>query len=116
MQNIDDTSAEDELIRLLLKRQTELNALLEVTQAINKDTATPTLLQMLQLILKNYLQVGKLRFLIERDGGYVLLSKYGGDVEPVSALHTACLKMKKVKSPTHIATHDDPLLQKYDYF
>ncbi len=41
MQQTDDISAEDELIRLLLKRQTELNALLEITQAINKDTGTP---------------------------------------------------------------------------
>ncbi|MDB4918896.1 PP2C family protein-serine/threonine phosphatase [Mucilaginibacter sp.] len=116
MQNIDDTSAEDELIRLLLKRQTELNALLEVTQAINKDTATPTLIQMLQVILKSYLQVGKLRFLIEKDGSYVLISKYGGDIEPVNALHIACLKLNKFKLPTPLSSHDDLLLCRYDYF
>jgi sigma-B regulation protein RsbU (phosphoserine phosphatase) len=116
MQNIDDTSAEDELIRLLLKRQTELNALLEVTQAINKDTATPTLIQMLQVILKSYLQVGKLRFLIEKNGSYVLLSKYGGDIEPIGHLHKACLKLNKFKWPTPVNTHEDPLLCKYDYF
>ena len=116
MQNIDETSAEEELIRLLLKRQTELNALLEVTQAINKDTATSTLIQMLQVILKSYLQVGKLRFLVEREGKFVLLSKYGGDIEPVSHLHKACLKLSKFKWPTPIATYDDSLLCKYDYF
>ena len=116
MQNIDDISAEDELIRLLLKRQTELNALLEITQAINKDTATATLLQMLQVVLKSYLQVGKLRFLIEKDGHYVLLSKYGGDIEQISILHTACLKLSKFKWPTPLATHEDPVLCKYDYF
>ncbi len=74
IQNIDESSAEDELIRLLLKRQTELNALLEVTQAINRDTGTPILIQMLQVILKSYLQVGMLRFLIEKDGSYILIS------------------------------------------
>ncbi|ASU33454.1 PP2C family protein-serine/threonine phosphatase [Mucilaginibacter xinganensis] len=116
MHNIDEISAEDELIRLLLKRQTELNALLEVTQAINKDTATPTLIQMLQVILKSYLQVGKLRFLIERDGSYILISKYGGDIEPVGTLHTACFKLKKFKWPTPISNHDDEVLRKYDYF
>ena len=116
MQNIDDISAEDELIRLLLKRQTELNALLEVTQAINKDTATSTLLQMLQVILKSYLQVGKLRFLIEKDGSFILMSKYGGDIETVGELHTACLKLKKFKWPTPLANHEDRLLIKYDYF
>jgi sigma-B regulation protein RsbU (phosphoserine phosphatase) len=116
MQNIDDISAEDELIRLLLKRQTELNALLEITQAINKDTATSTLLQMLQVILKSYLQVGKLRFLIEKDGNYILMSKYGGDIEPVNELHKSCLKLKKFKWPTPLANHEDGLLRKYDYF
>ncbi len=116
MQNIDDMSPEDDLIRLLLKRQTELNALLEVTQAINKDTGTPVLIQMLQVILKSYLQVGKLRFLIEKDGGYVLLSKYGGDIEQVGTLHTACLKMNKVKNIAAVADHEDGLLNKYDYF
>jgi sigma-B regulation protein RsbU (phosphoserine phosphatase) len=116
MQNIDDISAEDELIRLLLKRQTELNALLEVTQAINKDTATTTLIQMLQVILKSYLQVGKLRFLIEKNGTYILISKYGGDIEPVSSLNTACLKLHKSTLPTPLAHHEDQLLVKYDYF
>src|SRR5580704_5757131 len=103
MQNIDEISAEDELIRLLLKRQTELNALLEVTQAINKDTGTSVLIQMLQVILKSYLQVGKLRFLIEKDGSYVLISKYGGEIEAVGALHKACVKLSRFKLPTPIA-------------
>ena len=116
MQNIDEISPEDELIRLLLKRQTELNALLEVTQAINKDTGTPVLIQMLQVILKSYLQVGKLRFLIEKNDSYVLLSKYGGEIEPISALHKACLKLNKIKWPAPLAGHEDPLLKKYDYF
>ena len=116
MSDIDEISAEDELIRLLLKRQTELNALLEVTQAINKDTRTSVLIQMLQVILKSYLQVGKLRFLIEKDESYVLLSKYGGDIEPIGALHNACLKLSKIKWPTPLANHEDELLNKYDYF
>ncbi len=116
MQSIDEFSAEDELIRLLLKRQTELNALLEVTQAINKDTGTAVLIEMLQVILKSYLQVGKLRFLIERDGSYVLISKYGGDIESAGILHKACLKLDKFKWPTPLADHQDLLLKKYDYF
>jgi phosphoserine phosphatase RsbU/P len=48
MQDIDQSSGEDELIRLLLKRQSELNSLLEVTRAINKNTSTPVLIQMLE--------------------------------------------------------------------
>src|SRR5476651_2062683 len=103
MQNINESSAEDELIRLLLKRQTELNALLEITQAINKDTGTSVLIQMLQVILKTYLDVGKLRFLIEQDGNYGLISKYGGEIEDLTALNKACSKLKKFKSPTPLA-------------
>jgi hypothetical protein len=55
MQNNNDSSGEDELIRLLLKRQSELNSLLEVTRAINKNTATSVLVEMLEVILENYL-------------------------------------------------------------
>lgn len=116
MQIIDDTSGEDELIRLLLKRQTELNALLEVTQAINNNTGTTVLIQMLTVILKSYLQVGKLRFLIEKDGKYVCICKYGGETETTAALQRSCLKLNKVKSTVSITQHEDALLKKYDYF
>ena len=71
MQKLDPNSEEDELIRLLLKRQSELNSLLEVTRAINKNISTPVLVQMLEVILQNYLQVGKFRFLIEKNKSYI---------------------------------------------
>jgi sigma-B regulation protein RsbU (phosphoserine phosphatase) len=116
MQNTEETSGEDELIRLLLKRQTELNALLEVTQAINNNTGTPVLVQMLTVILKSYLQVGKLRFLIEKENKYLSICKYGGDNESTAALQKACLKLNKVKTTVPIANHEDALLKKYDYF
>ncbi len=116
MQNIDDASGEDELIKLLLKRQWELNSLLEVTQAINKNTTAPVLLQMLEVILKNYLQVGKLRFLIEKQGSYVCVSKYGGEFEGVSVLHKACTILKKAKTPTTLKGHTDKVLSQYNYF
>jgi len=116
MQNIDEGSGEDELIKLLLKRQWELNSLLEVTQAINKNTAAPVLLQMLEVILKNYLQVGKLRFLIEKQGSYVCVSKYGGEFEGVSVLHKACSLLKKLKTPTALSGYTDAVLSNYNYF
>jgi sigma-B regulation protein RsbU (phosphoserine phosphatase) len=109
-------SGEDELIKLLLKRQWELNSLLEVTQAINKNTAVPTLLQMLEVIFKNYLQVGKLRFLVEKQGSFACISKYGGDFEGISVLHKACLQLNKVKSPTSLAGRTESILNSYDYF
>jgi len=116
MQNNNDSSGEDELIRLLLKRQTELNALLEVTRAINKNTATPVLIQMLEVILQNYLQVGKFRFLIQDNENFICISKYGGIFEPVGILHRACAELNKFKTPTPVASHTHPVINKYDYF
>jgi phosphoserine phosphatase RsbU/P len=116
MQYIQEGSGEDELIKLLLKRQWELNSLLEVTQAINKNTSAPVLLQMLEVILKNYLQVGKLRFLLEKQGGFVCVSKYGGSFEGVSVLHKACTLLKKIKVPTPLKGYTDAVLSSYNYF
>lgn len=116
MQDIDQTSGEDELIRLLLKRQSELNSLLEVTRAINKNTSTTVLIQMLEVILQNYLHVGRFRFLIEKDNNYACISKYGGDIEPAGALSKACAKLSKIRSPEPLAKNADAVLNKYDYF
>jgi len=116
MQYIEDNSGEDELISLLLKRQSELNSLLEITRAINKNTATPILIQMLEVILQSYLQVGKLRFFIEKENKFVCISKYGGEIESAILLSRACNKLSRIKSPVAITDHHDPLLQKYNYF
>jgi sigma-B regulation protein RsbU (phosphoserine phosphatase) len=116
MQNIEDNSGEDELIRLLLKRQSELNSLLEITRAINKNTSTPVLIQMLEVILQNYLQVGKFRFLIEEGENFICISKYGGPIEHVGILHRSCAALSKHKTATEISTHPDPVLNQYNYF
>ena len=115
MQSLDPNSDEDELIRLLLKRQSELNSLLEVTRAINKNTATPVLVQMLEVILQNYLQVGSFRFLIEKDKYYTTLSKYGGIPETNDVLNRLSGKLHKFKAPTSLKGNPDKILQKYDY-
>jgi sigma-B regulation protein RsbU (phosphoserine phosphatase) len=116
MQNTPQSSGEDELIRLLLKRQSELNSLLEVTRAINKNAATPVLIQMLEVILQTYLQVGSFRFLIEKDSNYACISKYGGDFESVGALNKACATLSKIKAPESLAGNKNDILKKYDYF
>jgi sigma-B regulation protein RsbU (phosphoserine phosphatase) len=116
MQNNNDSSGEDELIRLLLKRQSELNSLLEVTRAINKNTPTPVLVQMLEVILKNYLQIGKFRFLIEKDNTFTCISKYGGEIESPIALNQSWAHLNKIKAPSPLTEHADALLNKYNYF
>ncbi|QQL49402.1 PP2C family protein-serine/threonine phosphatase [Mucilaginibacter ginkgonis] len=107
---------QDELIELLLKRQSELNALLEITRAINKNTSTPLLVQMLEVILKNYLNVGRFRFLTEKNGTFGYTSKYGGKPEPIALLELFCTKLSKTRTPTVITERHDPVLKKYRYF
>ncbi|MEO7213723.1 PP2C family protein-serine/threonine phosphatase [Mucilaginibacter sp.] len=116
MQNTQDSSGEDELIRLLLKRQSELNALLEITRAINKNASTPDLIKMLEVILQNYLQIGKFRFLIAKDNVYSCISKYGGPLESAIVLNGTWAHLSKIKSPSVLTGHSNPVLKGYDYF
>src|ERR1700756_2609898 len=111
-----NSSGEDELIRLLLKRQSELNSLLEITRAINKNTATSVLIQMLEVILQNYLQIGRFRFLIEEEENFICISKYGGQFENVGILHRACQTLSKFKGVTSLAGQEHAILSNYDYF
>src|ERR1700759_5426299 len=111
-----NSSGEDELIRLLLKRQSELNSLLEITRAINKNTPTSVLIQMLEVILQNYLQIGTFRFLIEEEENFICISKYGGSFENISILHRPCQTLGKFKAPTPLAGQENPVLGLYDYF
>ncbi len=116
MQGFNNNNNEEELIRLLLKRQSELNSLLEVTRAINKNTSTQVLTDMLEVILKNYLSVGKLRFMIEKFGSYVCVSRYGGKFESNADLHKSCTRLNKYKQPASLTSSSDAILSSYDYF
>ncbi len=116
MQDFEAGSGEGELIQLLLKRQSELNSLLEVTRAINKNSSTPVLIQMLEVILQNYLKVGKLRFLIEKQGGFTCISKYGGEFESLQVLYQACNQLRKFRKPASLTGHQDAVLSQYNFF
>lgn len=106
---------EEELISLLLKRQSELNSLLEITRAINSNSSTPVLIQMMEAILQNHLNVGRLRLIIESDNGFICVSKYGGHFETLPSLLKACLGLKKVKQPLAV-TDNHSILKNYNYF
>ncbi|HEY1024578.1 MAG TPA: hypothetical protein VGE26_05390, partial [Sphingobacteriaceae bacterium] len=81
---------ENELIQLLLKRQAELNSLLEVTQAINKNMAASVLFEMLEVILKVHLKIGKMRLLIREDDHFYCASRFGGKAEAPQTLQKIC--------------------------
>jgi len=65
--------------------------------------------------MQNYLQVGRLRFLIEHEGSFICISSYGGETESTKSLHNACKKLK-LKSAAPLTQYTDALLKNYDYF
>ena len=115
MQNYDHAE-EDELIRLLLKRQAELNALLEITQAINKNASTLVLIDMLEVIMRDYLQVGMFRFMTEIESRFKCISFYGGEFEQHQILFKSCKGLGKFKGPVSVGSHENEILKRYDYF
>lgn len=116
MHHTNINQGEDELIGLLLKRQSELNALLEITRAVNKNSATPVLIQMLEAILQNHLKVGRLRLLIEKDNNFICISKFGGHFETLPVLLRACGELKRIRQPSAISYSSHPVLKSYGYF
>lgn len=109
-------SGEDELIRLLLKRQSELNSLLEITRAINKNSSTPVLIQMMEAILQSLLNVGRFRLIIEKDKSFICISKYGGHFETLPVLLQTCTGLRKLRQPTSLENNNTGLLKNYNYF
>lgn len=107
---------ENDLIQLLLKRQAELNALLEVTLAINKNSAASVLFEMLEVILRVNLNVGKMRLLIRENDQFACVSRYGGEIETSKTLLNICPVLDPIKSITSLNTHKDETLSKYDFF
>lgn len=107
---------ENELIQLLLKRQAELNSLLEVTQAINKNSAASVLFEMLEVILKVHLKVGKMRLLVREGDHFYCAAKYGGDYENSKSLQQICQSLQQIKHIEPLKNQQNPLLNNYDYF
>jgi sigma-B regulation protein RsbU (phosphoserine phosphatase) len=93
-----------------------LNALLEITQAINKNSRTTELIQMLETIMKSQLQIGRFRFLMEKNNVFNYISDYGGISETVDELNDAWAHLNKVQTPVSITGHKDTVLGNYDYF
>ncbi len=112
----DREAEENDLIQLLLKRQAELNALLEVTLAINKNSAASVLFEMLEVILRVNLNVGKMRMLIKDNDQFACVSRYGGEMESSKALLSICPILEPIKSITSLNTHTDDILNKYDFY
>lgn len=116
MEKIFPTSGENELIQLLLKRQAELNSLLEVTQAINKNTAASVLFEMLEVVLKVHLKVGRMRLLVRDRDYFYCASRFGGEFEKPKVLQQICQLLQRNGNITELKTHSEKALNQYDYF
>ena len=107
---------EGELIHLLLKRQAELNSLLEVTQAINRNSPATVLFEMLQVILHVHLKIGKMRLLVKEGGHFYCATRFGGPKENAKVLQQTCHVLQDINVITELKTHPHPLVNVYDYF
>ena len=107
---------ESELVQLLLKRQAELNSLLEITQAINVNSASTVLFEMLEVILNVHLRIGAIRLLIREDEHFYCATRFGGEFENAKALQHTCQALSGFKNITSLKSNADPLLCKYEYF
>jgi len=107
---------ESELIQLLLKRQAELNSLLEITQAININSPSSVLFEMLEVILNVHLKIGKIRLLIKGGEHFYCATRFGGEFENAKTLQQTYQALIDFRSITSLKSYDDPLLNKYEYF
>jgi sigma-B regulation protein RsbU (phosphoserine phosphatase) len=114
--SLSGSAEENELIPLLLKRQAELNSLLEVTQAINRNSSASVLFEMLEVILKVHLKIGKMRLLVREREHFYLASKYGGEVENTKSLQQICQVVQQIKNIDHLSAHKDNLVNQYSHF
>ncbi len=107
---------ESELIQLLLKRQAELNSLLEITQAINTNSPSSMLFEMLEVILNVHLKIGEIRLLIKEGEHFYCATRFGGEFENAKTLQQTCQALSGFRNITSLVSHQDPLLSKYEYF
>jgi phosphoserine phosphatase RsbU/P len=107
---------ESELIQLLLKRQAELNSLLEITQAINTNSPSSVLFEMLEVILNVHLKIGEIRLLIKEGEHFYCATRFGGEFENAKTLQQTYQALIEFRNITSLRTEQDPLLNKYDYF
>lgn len=100
----------------MLKRQAELNSLLEITQAININSPSSVLFEMLEVILNVHLKIGEIRLLIKEGEHFYCATRFGGEFENAKTLQQTCQALSGFRNITSLVSHQDPLLSKYEYF
>lgn len=101
---------------MLLKRQAELNSLLEITLAINKNSDATVLYEMLELVLRENLNVGSMMMLVKQDKRYVCVSRFGVPPESIAELQSMCATLAPLKTISSLNSFHDPSLKRFNYF
>lgn len=114
--NQSDNQEQIDLIELLLQRQAELNALLEITRAINSNVSSDTLVEMLEMIMKNNLKIQKFRLFLKNINEFYCVSTFGGELESFEDLKFIADELTDLTIPIEISLHPHPLLNAYDFF
>lgn len=111
-----ESDAQIDIVELLLKRQAELNALLEITRAINSNVPSQTLVEMLEMIMRNNLKVKKFRLLLLNIEEFHCVSNFGGELESFEDLQFIAKELLPLKVPVHTANHPNSIINTFDYF
>lgn len=111
-----ESDAQIDIVELLLKRQAELSALLEITRAINSNVSSETLVEMLETIMMNNLRVKKFRLLLLNIDQYFCVSNFGGELEAPEDLQVIADELMGLKIPVNITEHKNPIFSSFDYF
>ncbi|MFM6975337.1 MAG: SpoIIE family protein phosphatase [Sphingobacteriaceae bacterium] len=109
-------SVDNDLIRLLLKRQAELNSLLELTQAINRNSGIKELLAMLHVILKVHLNIKKMRLYFKKDQIFYCLTGFGNEQVPEMKFYRNQALGKEICMVSDQKTDFRTDFYHYDYF
>ncbi|MGV3706905.1 MAG: PP2C family protein-serine/threonine phosphatase [Arcticibacter sp.] len=107
---------ENDLVKMLLKRQAELNSLLEITLAINKNSDASILYEMLELVLRDNLNVGSMMMLVKQDKRFVCVSRFGVPVESFAELQSMCTILAPLKTISSLNDFPDSSLKRFNYF
>ncbi len=108
-----DSQHTEEIISLLIRRQAELNSLLEISQAINRNYTESTIFQMFEFVLKMHLKVGSLRMFICRDDIWNAAATYGLSRISPKQQYNLCKKLKNYTEVTFLEESTDAELKEY---
>lgn len=107
---------EVKLAELLLKRQAELTGILEITRTINNNAPAIQLMEMLMMILKNTVKVGKFRLLVQVENRFSCVCKFGGQLENFQNFQKVAEILVDIKTQIPLNNHPNIILSNYQYF